>query len=366
MQRVRLLLLIPRMGGGGSQHVMTLLAKELPQDKYEVHLGLVTAAETQPCDLPPWVEVSALGAGRVRNGAFPLLRLIWRRRPDVILSGTAELNFLALLLQPFFPLGTRILVRQNGTVSWALSFGGVPRYTRWLYRLLYPRADGVICQSRAMAEDLTRELNLSKEKTQVSPNPVDLKRISEGMDAPKARMGPGPHLLTVGRLSEEKGFDLLLHALVRVRERFPGVDLIVAGEGLEKAPLKALCRRLYLETAVSFVGHVERVHAFFPGTTLFVLPSRFEGMPNSLLEASAAGLPVVATPASEGIVDLLRGQPGAWLAPECTAGALAETVIAALESIRPGDRFRYRSFPPLDDSGGKRPNRNSKTQLIDG
>lgn len=348
-----MLLLIPRLGGGGSQHVITLLAKELPREKYEVHLGLVTAAEAQPYDLPQWVEVNLLGAGRVRNGALPLLRLIWRLKPDVILSGTAEVNFLALLLRPFLPLKTRFLVRQNGTISWALAQGGVPRYTRWLYRLLYPRADGVICQSRAMAADLTRELNLSEEKTEVLPNPVDLRRISEGMHAPRARVGAGPHLLAVGRLAEEKGFDLLLHALVTVRDRFPGIDLIVAGEGREESSLKALCRKFYLETAVSFVGHIERVHAFFPGTTLFVLSSRFEGIPNSLLEASVAGLPIVATPASEGIVDLLRGQPGAWLAPECTAEALAETLIAALESIRPGDRFRHRSFPPLDDSAGQ-------------
>jgi glycosyltransferase involved in cell wall biosynthesis len=333
--------------------VITLLAKELPQEKYEVHLGLVTAAEALPSDLPPWVEVNALGAGRVRNGAFPLLRLIWRLKPDVILSGAAEVNLFALLLRPFLPPRTRILVRQNGTVSWALAHGGVPRYTRWLYRLLYPRADGVICQSRAMAEELTRELNLSEEKTEVLPNPVDLKRISEAMDAPKVRIGPGPHLLAVGRLSGEKGFDLLLHALVTVRERFPGIDLIVAGEAREESSLKALCRRFYLETAVSFVGHIERVHAFFPGTTLFVLSSRFEGMPNSLLEASAAGLPIEATPASEGIVDLLRDQPGAWLAPECTTEALAKTLIAALESIRPGDRFRHRSFPSLGDSAGR-------------
>ena len=175
----------------------------------------------------------------------------------------------------------------------------------------------------------------------MSPNPVDLKRISEGMDAPKARMGPGPHLLTVGRLSEEKGFDLLLHALVRVRERFPGVDLIVAGEGLEKAPLKALCRRLYLETAVSFVGHVERVHAFFPGTTLFVLPSRFEGMPNSLLEASAAGLPVVATPAFGGDCGSVARTARRMAGARVTAGALAEPVIAALESIRPGRQVSF-------------------------
>jgi glycosyltransferase involved in cell wall biosynthesis len=68
-------------------------------------------------------------------------------------------------------------------------------------------------------------------------------------------------------------------------------------------------------------------------------------MPNALLEAAAAGLPLGATPASGGVVDLLRGRPGAWLAPEISAEALAAAIIAALETIRPGERFSQEFFP---------------------
>ena len=126
---------------------------------------------------------------------------------------------------------------------------------------------------------------------------------------------------------------------------FPGADLIIAGSGPEEATLKLLCRSLCLESAVSFAGHVDPVFAFFPGTTLFVLSSRYEGMPNALLEAAAAGLPLVATPASGGIVDLLCGQPGAWLATEISAKSLAATIVTALSAIRPGERFHHQFFP---------------------
>jgi glycosyltransferase involved in cell wall biosynthesis len=115
-----------------------------------------------------------LGPGRARAATLRLLRLVWRLRPDVILSSAPEISFLALLLRPFFPARTRVLVRQNGTVSAGLAHGGVPRYTRLLYRLLYRRADRVICQSRAMAEDLTRETGVRDEQIVVLPNPVDL------------------------------------------------------------------------------------------------------------------------------------------------------------------------------------------------
>jgi glycosyltransferase involved in cell wall biosynthesis len=338
-KRTRILLLIPHLGGGGCEHVMALLARGLSRDRYEVHLGLVTAADAGGTSLPPWVSVHALNAGRARAAALPLLRLVWQLRPDVILSGAAEVSFLALLLLPFLPSKARVLVRQNGTVSSLLASGGVPRLTRWLYRLLYWRANRVVCQSSAMAEDMVQQLGLNDEQIAVLPNPVDLPEIRAAMKGPSARRGSGPHLLAVGRLAHEKGFDLLLEALAVVRERFPGSDLIIAGSGREEAALKALCRSLWLESSVSFVGHVDRFYAFFPGTTLFVLSSRYEGMPNALLAAAAAGLPLVATPASGGVVDLLRGRRGAWLTPEITSEALARTIVSTLESIQAGELF---------------------------
>jgi len=340
--RPRLLLLIPHLGGGGAEQVTALLAGNLSSEKYELHLGLVTQAIAGADALPPWVAIHALGAHRVRGGAFRLLKLVRRLKPELILSGMAHLNFLVLLLRPFFPPGTRVLVRQNGSVRAVLASGGLPGYTRLLYRLLYPHADRVICQSHAMAGELTDELGIAEERLIVLPNPVDVEAIRATADeTPSPWTGPGPHLLAVGRLAREKGFDLLLQALSVVRERFPRAELAIAGAGPEEAALKALCRELDLEAAVRFAGHVDRPAAYFPGTGLFVLPSRHEGLPNALLEAAAGGLPIVALPASEGLVELLRGRPGAWLAREISSAALAESLIAALEVLRPGQRIAH-------------------------
>ncbi|MGA3136400.1 MAG: glycosyltransferase, partial [Terracidiphilus sp.] len=224
----------------------------------------------------------------------------------------------------------------------ALAFAGLPGYTRLLYRVLYRRADRVICQTRAMAKDLAGELGIPEERLVVLPNPLDVDTIRDTVaENPYLWTGPGPHLLAVGRLSREKGFDLLLRALVTVREQFPQADLVIAGTGPEEATLKALCRDLGQETAVRFAGYVDRPAAYFSGASAFVLSSRHEGLPNALLEAVAGGLSIVALPASEGVVELLRGQPGAWLAPEVSASGLASTLLAALEVLGPGERFAH-------------------------
>jgi glycosyltransferase involved in cell wall biosynthesis len=329
-QRPRVLLLIPHLGGGGAEQVTALLARGLSREKYELHLGLITQGDVGKEELPTRVGLHALGAKRVRTGALSLLRLVWRLKPDLILSGMAHLNFLVLLLRHFSPPGTRVLVRQNGTVSASLAFGDLPGYTRLFYRLLYLHADRVICQTPAMAKDLAGQLGIAEARLAVLPNPVNVDGIrnATGEDL---WGGPGPHLLAVGRLSREKGFDLLLLALGTVRERFPHADLTIAGAGPEEKALKAQCRKLGLDAAVRFAGYIERPSAYFPGATAFVLSSRHEGLPNALLEAAAGGLPIVALPASEGVVELLRDQPGSWLAKETSAAALAECLLAALE-----------------------------------
>jgi glycosyltransferase involved in cell wall biosynthesis len=86
---------------------------------------------------------------------------------------------------------------------------------------------------------------------------------------------------------------------------------------------------------------VDHPYRTFPNATLFVLSSRHEGLPNALLEAAAAGLPIVAVPSSQGVVDLLSGQPGVWLAREVSAAALAASLLTALEALRPGERFTH-------------------------
>ncbi len=344
MERTKVLLLTPRIGGGGAEQVMALVARGLSRERFEVHLGLVRVSDPGAGAAPPWVTIHALAAGRARAAALPLVRLVWRLRPDVILSGAPEISFMALFLRPFFPPATRVLVRQNGTVSAGLTHGGVPWYTRLLYRMLYPLADCVICQSRAMAEDLKREIAVPSKRIVVLPNPVDLEGILAAQSAPSAWNGVGPHLLAVGRLAPVKGFDLLIEALVRVRERFPSADLTIAGSGKEKAALQALSQKANLRSSIRIAESLANPYRLFPGATLFVLSSRYEGMPNALLEAAAAGLPLVATPASGGVVELLQGRDGAWLAAEVSSDALADALILALESIGPGQRFRHGFF----------------------
>ncbi len=339
--RKRILLLIPHLGGGGAEKVVEQLARGLSSDHYEIHLGLVTRSGTITADFPCSVQIHALGATRVRWSTFRLLRLIRQLQPQLILSGMAHLNFLVLFLRPLFPRSTRILTRQNTTVSSVLNYGRVPFYTRLLYRHLLNRADRILCQSNAMAEDLQKTLHILPDKTRVLLNPIEIPVPVKGFSS---QMDGDIQFLAVGRLAHEKGFDLLLHAFGSLLPKYPDLQLRIAGAGPEEANLRALCARFQLNQNVNFSGFHQQP---FAGAHIFVLSSRFEGMPNALLEAAAHGLPIVSTPCSDGVVELLRNQPGAWLADSTTAADLAIAMEAALAEVKPGQRFEHKFLEPF-------------------
>lgn len=348
LPRPRILLLIPHLGGGGAERVIAHLARGLSREKYELHLGLITPSDSDSVPLPDWITVHRLGATRVRSAAGGLLLLVRRLRPQLILSGMFHLNFLVLLLRPLLSGRTRVLIRQNGTVSSALASGETPFYTRTLYRFLYRRADRVLCQTSSMADDLARTVSISAEKIMVLPNPVDVDAIRDaGSDFAGSGATTCPHLLSVGRLTRVKGLDLLLDSLALVKSKYPAASLSIVGGGAEEIPLKAQCRRLGLENSVHFHGEVSDPARCFAGATLFVLSSRHEGLPNALLEAAAGGLPIVTVPASGGLVDLLQNRRGVWLASEISSAALAESLLAALEALKPGQRFDHSFIEPF-------------------
>lgn len=337
-ERSRVLLLIPRLNAGGAARVTTRVVQGLAERGYDVHLAAATG-EGDSAFLAG-VTLHRLGASRVRYGAWRLIRLVRRLRPDVILSNMAHLNLLVLVLRPAFPRGTRILVRNDGGVHPEQ----LSPARRWAYRFLHSSADAVICQSDAMRQELAAELRC-KRLLRVLPNPVPAGGGTRG-EREEIRWRGGPNLLAIGRIEQRKGFDLLLEAFAAVSVRFPGSQLAILGDGPERGRLAGLAAELGIADRVQFTGEVADPESWFAGAAVFVSSSREDAMPNALLEAAAAGLPIVATPARGAVPALLANKPGTWIAKDVSASALAASLAEALASLAPGQRFEHAWMGP--------------------
>lgn len=336
----RVCLLIPHLGGGGAEHIIETLARHLNSEKYDIHLLLTGSCDPQTHCFPARITVHQLGARRVRHCALRLLRLIRQLRPSAILSGIAHLNLLLLLLRPLLPRVTRIIVRQNGALPESFAAHRYPRLMRRVYAHAYRQADSVVCQSQCMANEISRLLSVAPEKLLVLRNPTDVRRLRQFAQS----IGPDTRrlqLLAVGRLAPEKGFDILLDAFAGVQQTFPSTHLTIAGEGPLKDALIQRAQSLGILDSVHFPGYLHKPHPQFAQASLFVLSSRTEGIPNVLLEAAAAGLPIAATPASPDLVDLLQAKEGAWLASEVSSQALRNAIETALRIAMSRRRFHH-------------------------
>jgi glycosyltransferase involved in cell wall biosynthesis len=192
----------------------------------------------------------------------------------------------------------------------------------------------VVAVSGGTNEYLQREERVPAEKIRVVPNAISWPEISSdervrSMLGELGAAGRSPVLGTVARLTEQKGQRYLLQSLAELRSRYPRLYCIFAGEGDAREELEALAARLGLEDHVSFCGNRRDVAVMLQGLDLFVLPSLFEGLPLALLEAMAAGVPVVATSVA-GSREVVEDRVSGRLVPPADASALTEAIDGLL------------------------------------
>lgn len=330
--RKKLLFLIPTLTGGGAERVVVTLLQHLDRSRFELALAVVDTRDAAFRDeVPADVEFIDLGCRRVRHALPKLVRLLWRRRPDVVMSTLGHLNLALAMVRPLLPGSTRYVARETTVVSNGIAGYSRPQLWAWAYRRFYGRLDRVVCQSLGMRDDLVQNFGLEAKRTVIIHNPVDRRRIAAALaDAGQTTTPPGLlRVVAAGRLSAEKGFDLLLDALALSRRR--DLHLTILGEGPLRAELNARAEALGIAERVHFAGFVRNPYPTLSAADLFVLSSRYEGFPNVVLEALACGTPVVATPAPGGVREILDGVAGCIVADEVSAPALA----AALDRWQP-------------------------------
>jgi glycosyltransferase involved in cell wall biosynthesis len=319
------------MRGGGAERVIITLLEHIDRLRFEPHLGLVKAEGPYLNNVPKDVCLHDLKAVRARYALPGIVRLAWRVRPQIIFSTTGQVNLALILGKRLLPPHLRLLVRETTVVSSQLSDTPYPRAFFWLFRHLYRHADRVICPCDYSLVDLAKHFAVPRARLERIYNPVDSKRIERLAMGGSPYTSAGPNLIAVGRLSKEKRLHLLIEAIPYVRRVLPTAELTILGAGPLEAELKTQCRRLGLDRAIHWAGFQENPYVYLRHADLFVLVSRYEGLPNSLLEALALGTPSLAVDSPSGIREIAETGCGLTLIPGGDPIALAVGVIRALE-----------------------------------
>jgi len=339
LPRCKVVFLLHSVLGGGTERVLLTLLRHLSRRDFEFHVAALVADPQFLSALPKDVTPHSLRAQRLRYVLPELVRLIWQIRPHVVLSSGSGMNQALLTARPFLPASVRFVVRESTTLSAdLLHHRNHPKLQGFLCRWLYSRADAVICPSDSIANDLVEHFQLSRGKLVRIGNPVDVSQLHELAGTPiSPYSGPGPHVVAVARLAREKGLDVLIDAIGLARLDSPNIELTLIGAGPVEHELRAQASRLGLNQAVRFLGFQPNPWPYMRHADLFVLPSRYEGLSNALLEALALGTLVVATDCPSAIRDVRATNPELRLVPPDDPIRLAQAIVAA---CKPTERPR--------------------------
>ncbi|MDZ4179084.1 MAG: glycosyltransferase [Coriobacteriia bacterium] len=297
----------------------------------------------------PWVKGTATYRGHpVAYPRYPVLPrrigyatvapLIARTARDAFRRACASVDARFVHVHDLYPTGPagRRLSDEAG-LPYVLTVHGLDLYSnlsnpRWRRQIRYAAlgAGAIVCVGERLARDCIAHLGVDPGRVFVIPNTYDVERF-RFVERP-IRRDP-VRLVTLGRLSSEKGHDVLLRAVGQVLASGVDVSLTVVGDGPERSTLEALASELDLGAHISFTGTLlgTDVPDAFAQADAFVLPSRQEGFGVALIEAMATGLPVVAT-RSGGPEGIVGPADGLLVAPGDVA-SLAEGILALLQSL---------------------------------
>ena len=330
----RIALFFHDLGIGGAERVMLQLAQGFLEAGHPVDLVLARAEGPLRSEVPEEARLIDFETANPVTLLIKLIHYLRMERPQSLLSPFEVTSVIAIVAKRIARVSTRVVVR----ISVHLSRNKRPKkWKKTLERLvvsrIYPLADGVIAVSQGVAEDLAGYAGIPLERIQVIHNPVLSDRLFQLAEQPVTHPffedRQCPVILGAGRLTEQKDFLTLIQAYDLLRLRTPA-RLIILGDGEERPALEEFIREAGLHGFVDLPGFEVNPFAFMKQAMAFVLSSKWEGLPNVLIQAMACGCPVISTDCLSGPSEILKGGEYGYLVPVGDATAMAEAMGAVL------------------------------------
>jgi len=298
-------LLINSLGTGGAERAVMAAAAELRKRHRDVR---ILCLERSPAESPvPFVLLSGMRAdagGFRKLATLPVLairlsRYVGQENVHVVMSHLFRANFVNVLAKLLARSRHKAIVVNHTRVS-RLSSEGLQGRINWvLCRWLYPRADLVASVSAGGASEAARLLGLRGDKCVTLHDPIDVAAASSGA----ARAVDA--VVCVGRLVALKRFQDVIIAFARVAMDHPGLQLRIVGDGPEREVLRRLSEKLEVAERVTFFGMIPDPARVVAGCTCFISSSETEGFGMAIVEALAAGVPVIASDCAYGPREIL-------------------------------------------------------------
>lgn len=325
----KILFCLPTFSAGGAERVLITLMNGLDRAQYAPELVCLCKdgplRDLVAADIP----INADYNHKKILFGLPYLSLTWlRKKPDIVVSTMAHMNFAILLTRPFMPWKCKVIVREAITPSFLTQRPKDGKIIKILYRLLYPCASQVISPAQCIIDEFESHVGMRTDNFSLLYNPVNISKIRQ--TAPTPANDQTIRFVCAGRLHSQKGFDRLIESLPFLNMNRPW-HVTILGEGEEHAALQSLIDKHKLQDKVTLAGFTAQPWPQIGSADCFLLPSRHEGLPNVALESLCVGTPVISMREAGGIGEIARHAAHGHV-------TLCDTMadfVAAMESVMP-------------------------------
>ena len=298
----KILFVLPYLYAGGAERALITLMNNLDRETFSSEIIVIKEGGDLRSLIRGDIPYHALSCSCILTSFPSLLRAVKRIRPDVVCTTMVQSNFLVMGLKPFMPR-TKFIIREAVVPSSILAKHRLKSFfIKALYKVLYPRADYVVSPSQSIVDEFYDMLRLNVDNHVVIYNQVDLGFIESHLNR-HSEHNDSVQFCCAGRLHYQKGYDRLIEALCDFNPGF-NWTLSIMGDGEERERLERQISALKMGDKVKLLGHCAQPWQIIYDSDCLLLPSRWEGMPNIVLESLACGTPVIAMAEANGVSEI--------------------------------------------------------------
>jgi glycosyltransferase involved in cell wall biosynthesis len=333
---MRIALLLPTLEIGGVERVFANLANGLHQCGAEVDLVVGRAGGDMEAVLDEGLQVFDLKSDHMMRSVARVVKYLCARRPDAMIAAMTHSSAAAVIAKAIARCKTKVVATEHNTMSQivANTAGFKYRLMPLWGRVALSSADAIVAVSMGVADDLSTQTGIPRNKFQVIYNPVITNGLysaaEASVDHPWFQAGQPPVVLAVGRLDKQKDFPMLIHAFRIVRSR-RAARLMILGEGPDRGRIEQVVEDAGLIEDVALPGFEQNPYRFMSRAAVFASSSQWEGFGVVLVEALALKVPVVSTNCPHGPAEILCHGNFGTLVPVGNHESMAQALLTALD-----------------------------------
>jgi len=326
----KIIFYLPNLCGGGAERVTINILNQLNRQKYEIHLVLGVLDGDAISIIPKDIKVHSLDSTRTIYSLLKLRKKIKEVKPYAIFSSLYRTHIALYFSTKGLKIRPKLVMRMPSSPKLVFKYNEMGKIFKFLLDLSLKKSDLIVAQTPEMKKEINQYHSVNSSKIEVFINPIN-KRLIDKSSTDRVEIFDKDkiNVLASGRLSVEKGYDILLKAfskVVRQNNRYR-LYIIGADSGGEMGRYQTIIDELSLENFVYFLGFQDNPYKYYKHCDLFVLSSRREGLPNTVLENLYLEKPIVATRCVPFLEKLIKNGENGFLVDVENIEQLAESIL---------------------------------------